>query len=78
MVDMDADHEYGYGFDRSACEGCPKNTGGAIPRCGICGCPLATLAKVQGGSPPSECIRLQRHKGHMNNSNSVLDKLLGE
>lgn len=61
-LDLGAEHEYGHGFDADVCEGCPKKKDGVIPRCGICGCPLLTLEKVKGGSPPSDCIRLEQHR----------------
>jgi hypothetical protein len=62
-LDVSADHEHGHGFDKSVCEGCPKLNSGTISSCGICGCPLTTLSLVKGGSPPSECIRLDQHEG---------------
>jgi hypothetical protein len=59
-VDPSADHEWGHGFDRSACEGCPHRQGGKVPTCGLCGCPLFNLDKTE--APPSECPKLGDHE----------------
>lgn len=59
-IDPSQDHLWGHGFDRSACEGCPHNTGGKVPTCDLCGCPLFNLDKT--GAPPADCPRLTRHE----------------
>jgi len=60
-IDTSEPHEWGHGFDRSACQGCPHNTGGKVPTCDLCGCPLFNLDKT--GAPPSSCPKLDAHKG---------------
>ena len=60
-IDTSEDHLWGHGFDRSTCEGCPHNTGGKVPTCDLCGCPLFNLDKT--GAPPESCIRLDAHEG---------------
>lgn len=59
-VDTSENHLWGHGFNRSACEGCPHNTGGKVPTCGLCGCPLFNLDKTN--APPESCIRLDQHE----------------
>lgn len=59
-VDTSENHLWGHGFNRSACEGCPHNTGGKVPTCGLCGCPLFNLDKTN--APPESCIRLNQHE----------------
>lgn len=58
-LDTSEDHLWGHGFDRSACKGCPHNTGGAMPTCDLCGCPLLNLDATD--APPESCIRLDQH-----------------
>ena len=60
-VDPTESHEYGHGFDRSACEGCEHKKEGTPETCGICGCPLFNLDKTS--SPPSGCPKLDEHEG---------------
>ena len=60
-IDTSEDHLWGHGFDREACEGCPHNTGGKVPTCDCCGCPLFNLDKT--GAPPASCPRLAAHEG---------------
>jgi len=60
-IDTSEPHEWGHGFDRSACQGCPHNTGGKVPTCDLCGCPLFNLDKT--GAPPSSCPKLDAHEG---------------
>lgn len=60
MVDLGEDHEWGHGFDRRVCEGCPhKEEGGLMDKCGICGCPLGNLDREE--APPTSCPRLDDH-----------------
>jgi len=59
-VDTSEDHVWGHGFDRSVCEGCPHNTGGKVPTCDLCGCPLFNLDKTN--APPERCPRLDGHE----------------
>lgn len=56
----DEGHEWGHGFDRDVCEGCPKKKGGAVETCGVCGCPLFNLNMTD--APPSKCPRLDGHE----------------
>lgn len=58
-IDTSENHLWGHGFDRETCEGCPHNTGGKVPTCGKCGCPLINLDAT--GAPPESCIRLDSH-----------------
>jgi hypothetical protein len=58
-IDTSEDHLWGHGFDRSVCEGCPHNTGGSVPTCDTCGCPLLNLDATD--APPESCVRLERH-----------------
>lgn len=62
-LDTNEDHLYGHGFDPDVCQGCPKKEGGTIESCGICGCPLFSLNRVKGGSPPTDCPRTDQHEG---------------
>lgn len=59
-VDTSEGHLWGHGFDRSVCEGCPHNTGGKVPTCDLCGCPLFNLDKTN--APPESCVRLENHR----------------
>lgn len=58
-LDTSESHEWGHGFDRSVCDGCPHRKGGKLPTCGLCGCPLFNLDKTD--APPSSCPRLDAH-----------------
>lgn len=50
------------GFDPSACEGCPHRGGGALKRCGLCGCPtIEGFPLDKTGMTPRNCPRKEEH-----------------
>lgn len=65
-LDTSEPHEWGHGFDKSACYGdypngskCPKLNEGRVDTCGCCGCPITNLSMSK--APPSSCPRLDDH-----------------
>lgn len=63
-ADLDAEHAWGNGFDRSVCRGCRfdgRVMRGAMEGCELCGCPHVNLDTIKGGSPPAACPRLDEH-----------------
>lgn len=50
------------GFNPDVCRGCPHRGGGALRRCGLCGCPtLNNYPLDKLGMVPEGCPRMEEH-----------------
>lgn len=68
MVDLEADHLRGHGFDPAVCGGCPNRRDDVRGSpCELCGCPtMPGLFLDRLDAPPADCIRLDEHKDRSN------------